>query len=291
MNRHTKAIIAVVIAAIIGSAVAGVTKKGLGEIPPYSFTFFRFLVAALTVLPFFIYQKGHKLIKMREVIPTSLFATVNVLFYIVGLSFTTANIGAVIYAAVPLLTAVILYFFFKERLSKRKEVGIFIGFVGVLFITLLPLFEKGNPFAGNLIGNIFLTIAIISWSFYMVYSKKLQDKYSAFIITTSFIFVSAVASFPLFLLDLQTHPGWWIHVSGWGVFSVLYVAIIITVFNYMLNQYAIKHGGSVLAATMFYVMPVFSFVINFWLLGELLTPGFIVGSLLALVGTYLVVRK
>ena len=59
----------------------------------------------------------------------------------------------------------------------------------------------------------------------------------------------------------------------------------------MLNQYAIKHGGSVLASTMFYVMPVFSFVINFWLLGELLTPGFIFGSLLALVGTYLVVRK
>jgi|SRR6185369_2082215 len=291
MNKRTLALLAVLVSGILGSAVAGITKKALGEIPPYSFTFLRFAVAAICILPFFFYSNGHKISKMRELTPISLFATINVIFFIVGVKYTTANVGSVIYAAVPLLCAVILYFLFKERLSRKKELGLFVGFVGVLFITLLPVLEKGNPFAGNIIGNLLLTTAIISWSFYMVYSKKLHDTYSPFLIIANFIFVSVVATFPLALLDLQTNFGWWNHVGPWGIFAVLYVAIVVTIINYMINQYAIKHGGAVFAGMMFYVSPIFGFVANYFIVGEQLTSGFIFGSLLALVGTYLVVRK
>lgn len=291
MNSNKLALIAVFVAAILGSATAGIAKKGLEEIPPYSYTFLRFAVASLFVLPFLLNNRGKQLLHVRALTPISLFATANVTFFIIGVNYTTANIGSVIYAAVPLLTALIIFIFFKKRLSLSKEVGIGIGFGGVLVITLLPLFEKGNPFAGDLLGNFFLTLAIIMWSFYLVFSKKLQERYSPFLITSYFILLSTIVLLPFFLWELFTQPGWWGQVTGWGIFSVFYVAVIITVLNYTLNQYAIKHGGAVLASTMFYISPVFSFVINFFLLGELLTPGFIFGSLLALLGTYLVVRK
>jgi drug/metabolite transporter (DMT)-like permease len=291
MNSRNIALLAILISSILGSVVAGVTKRGLEEIPPYTFTFLRFFISALCILPFFIYLKGHKVSKMRELVPISLFATINVLFFIIGVKYTTANVGSVIYAAVPLLSAGILFILFKQRLSKRKELGLLIGFLGVLLITLLPIFEKGNPFAGNLLGNVFLTVAIIAWSFYTVYSKKLQEKYSPFLITANFIFVSTVATLPLALLDVQTDFGWWHHVGAWGIFGVLYVAIVITVLNYMLYQYAIRHGGAILAGMMFYITPIFGFVANYFIVGELLTTGFIFGSLLALIGTYLVVRK
>jgi drug/metabolite transporter (DMT)-like permease len=291
MSDKKFAIIAIVVTAILGSAVAGITKKGLEEIPPYSFTFLRFLIATFCVLPFFLRMKGHSVSKMRDIAPISLFATINVIFFIVGVKYTTANMGSVIYVAVPLLTAVILYGFFKERLSRKKEFGLLVGFIGVLFITFLPILEKGNPFAGNLLGNILLTTAITCWSFYLVYSKKLHEKYSSFLITANFIIVSTIATFPLFLLDLQTNFGWWNEVGAWGIFSLLYVAIIITVFNYTLNQYSIKHGGAVFASMMFYVSPVFGFIANYFIVGELLTNGFIFGSIMALIGTYLVVRK
>jgi drug/metabolite transporter (DMT)-like permease len=291
MSDRKIAILSVIAAAILGGAVAGITKRGLYEIPPYSFTFLRFVIASICILPFFLHIKGHKTSKIRDLTPISLFATINVLFFIIGVKYTTANVGSVIYAAVPMLSAVILYIFFKERLSKKKEIGLVIGFIGVLLITLLPLLEKGNPFAGSLLGNAFLTVAIISWSFYMVYSKKLHEKYSPFLITANFIFVSTIVTFPLFLLDFQTNFGWWNNVGAWGIFSIFYVAVVITVFNYMLNQYSIRHGGSILAGMMFYLAPIFGFVANYFIVGELLTTGFIFGSLLALLGTYLVVRK
>lgn len=291
MNSHTIAVVAVFVSAILGSATAGIAKKGLEEIPPYAYTFLRFFVASLVVLPFFLYIKGHKVSKMKELIPTSLLATANVVFFIVGVNLTTANVGVVIYAGVPILVAVILYVLFKKRLSKGKEVGILFGFIGVLLITFLPLLEKGNPFAGTLFGNFLLIIAIILWAFYTVFSKQLQEKYSPFLITCNFIFISTVATVPLLLWDVYTKFGWWEHVGFWGVFSIFYVAVIITIINYMLIQYSIKHGGAIIASTMFYLSPIFGFGINFLLLGELLTPWFIFGSFLALVGTYLVVRK
>lgn len=291
MNSRKIALIAMIVSGILGSATAGVAKKGLIEIPPYSFTFFRFFVAALCVLPFFLKTKGHKSSNLRELIPVSFFATINVLFFILGVHLTTANVGSLIYAAVPMLIAVIQYILYKNRLSSQKELGLGIGFIGVLLITLLPLIEKGNVFSGNIWGNLLLTIAILSWSFYMVFSKKLHEKYSPFLITCNFIFVSTVILFPFFLSDIVTQFGWWQQVDGWGIFSIFYVAVIVTVINYILNQYAIRHGGTILAATMFYISPIFGFIVNFFLLGELLTPGFVVGSLLALVGTYLVVRK
>jgi drug/metabolite transporter (DMT)-like permease len=87
------------------------------------------------------------------------------------------------------------------------------------------------------------------------------------------------------------HQGWWESITIWGVISLFYMGAVITVFGYILHQYAIKHGGPVIASTMFYILPIFGFVINFLLLGELLTPGFIFGCSLAILGTYLVVRK
>lgn len=291
MSGRKIAILAVVIGALISGAAAAISKKGLVEIPPLSLVALRFWVAALCVLPFFIHKRGHKLPQMRVLTPISLFATLNVTFFIVGLNYTTANVGSVIYAVVPLLTAILLYIFYKEKLAQKKILAICIGFVGVAFITMLPLIEKGHPFVGTLLGNLLLALAVISWSFYMAFSKHLQRTFSPLIITSNFVFVSAIVLTPFLLWDIQNHFGWWEHVTGWGIFSVLYMAIPMTLGGYILNQYAIKHGGAILASTTFYLIPLIGFGVNFLLLGELLTPGFILGSLLALLGTYLVVKR
>jgi len=291
MSPRKIAFFAVVIGALLNGASAAFTKKGVTEIPPLTFAMLRLTVASLVILPFFLKQKGHALAPMREITPISLFATLNVIFFVLGMKLTSGNIGAVIYVAVPLVTTLILYFFFKEKLSKHKLLGVLLGFSGGLIITLLPLIEKGNQFSGNLLGNFLLICAITSWSFYLVYSKRLQKKYSPFMVTSNFIFVTTVVLIPFFLWDLQQHFGWWQHVTMWGIGAVFYLGIIITIGAYTLNQYAVKHGGSVFASTTFYLFPIFGFTANFFMLGEHVTTGLILGSVLALIGTSLVMRK
>src|SRR5438046_2507553 len=103
MNSRRIAILAILGAAMFGGAYAGISKKGLTEIPPFTFTFFRLVIASVCVLPFFLRLKENKIANLKKLIPVSLLATGNVVFFIIGVSLTVANAGSLIYAAVPLL--------------------------------------------------------------------------------------------------------------------------------------------------------------------------------------------
>lgn len=291
LTAKQKAFVSVILGTLLTAAIAAVTKKGIHEIPPLSFAFVRFCIASLCVLPFFLKRKKTFIAEIRTVAPVTLFATANIIFFVTGLKLTTANISQIIYAGVPFLTGVIAYIVLKEKLATKKVIGIVVGFIGVLLVTLMPFIEKGKAFSGNISGNLLLMCAAVAWSFYMVYSKKLQRKYSPFLISSSFILITAVLLFPFFLYDLKVNFGWWHHVTGWGIFAVVYMAIIATIVTYFLVQYSIKHGGSVFAAMLFYLVPVLGVLVDFLVLGEKLTPVFTVGGMLALFGIFLVMRN
>ncbi len=289
MSNKQKALIFILLTSILGGATQAVTKIGLAQFPPLSFAFIRFLFAGIIVTPFLLKTNFFK--EFKQLIPFSLLGTINIGFFILGIKTTTATIGQLLYAGVPLLTALFLFLLFKERLTRRKELGILIGFVGVAFVALLPVIDKGAKFSGDLLGNMLIGIGVISWSLYMTYSKKKLQSFSPFVVTSAFIWVTCFALFPLFVIDLVTYPNWWQSLTFSGVLSLSYITIISTVIVYLFNQYAIKHGGSILASMQFYLVPIFAYLSASFLLGEQLTTGLIVGGALALLGVYITTKK
>lgn len=289
MSDKQKAIIFILLASVLGGATQTVAKIGLTSFPPLSFAFIRFLIAGIVVFPFLL--KRNFLKDLRQLIPLSLLGTINIAFFILGIKTTTATIGTLLYAAVPLLTAVFLFVFFRERITRRKEIGIIIGFIGVLFIALLPVIDKGTKFSGDLLGNILIGMAVISWSLYMVYSKRKQHSFSPFIVTSAFIWVTCIALFPLFLTDLISYPNWWHNITLPSILSLGYISIVSTVIVFLLIQYSIKHGGAILASMQYYLLPIVAYISAFFLLGERLTAGLVVGSFLALLGVYITTKK
>ena len=177
------------------------------------------------------------------------------MLFILGMSFATANVGVVIYAGTPLLAGLFLFFFFKEKLQLRKIIGIIVGFLGVLIIVLLPLLGSGET--GSFLGNMILSCSVCIWSLYMVFATRLLKKYSPFTVVSNFIFTTTILLLPFLFWDLEVHAGWWHEVTGWGIAGILYTAIFATIITYILNQYAIKHGGAVFASTTFLYNPSF----------------------------------
>lgn len=289
MNDKQKAIIFILLVSILGGATQAVTKIGLVSIPPLSFAFVRFLIAGIVISPFLF--KKNFLKSLWQLIPFSLLGTINIAFFIIGIKTTTATIGTILYAGVPLLSALFLFLLFRKRLSTRKELGIVLGFFGVGLVALLPIIEKSSRFSGDLLGNMLITIGVISWSLYMVYSKKKLKTFSPFVITAAFIWVTCIALFPLFLIELFFYHDWWKDITLSGALSLGYISVISTIIVYLLNQYAIKHGGSILASMQYYLVPIFAYVFAFFLLGEQLTIGIITGSFLALLGVYITTKK
>jgi drug/metabolite transporter (DMT)-like permease len=289
MSDKQKAIILILLGSVLGGATQAVIKIGLVNFPPLSFAFVRFVIAAIIISPFLFKTSFFR--DFKKLIPFSLLATINIALFVIGIKTTTATIGTLLYAGVPLLTALFLFVFFKERLSKRKGIGIIIGFIGVIFIALLPIIEKGTKFSGDLPGNIFIGIAVISWSLYMAFSRRKLESFSPFVITAVFIWVTCIALFPFFLADLRSYPNWWNNLTIPSVISVLYSSIISTILAFLLNQYVIKYGGVILASMHYYLLPIFAYLAAFFLLGEMLTTGLVMGSILALLGVYITTKK
>lgn len=280
MDNKVKAIIVILIGAIIGGAVSPVTKIGLVKIPPFSFSFIRFFLASICLLPFFLKAKIRFDKDFAHLIFLSLLPTVNVALFVLGLKTTTASIGQMLYAGAPIITGVISFTFFKNKLSYKKWIYILMGLVGVFLAILLPLIEKNSLYAGDLRGNILISLGVFLFTIYLVCSKQYQKKYSPLVISSVFIFLSTVVFFFLSFLEFSSNNTWWINLSPSSIFAVFYVSVPGTVLAYILVQYAVKFGGSLLASLSYYLLPVFTYIFAFILLGEKLTTGLIVGTLL-----------
>ena len=196
-----------------------------------------------------------------------------------------------IYVFVPIMTAVISYFLIKERFTPKKIAGLFLGFSGIVLVVLLPLIGEPSLLKGNLSGNLLILAGATLFSFYPVFSKKLQTKYSPAYLTVVFIAVTTLLHALLFPIELATQPQSIQSVSLNAWLALIYVAAFGTTALYLLTQYAIKHGSATIGATILYLLPIATFAWAAILLGEKLTPGLIFGGLMVLSGAFLVTQS
>jgi len=281
-------IILIFLTAFLGGGIGTFTKISITEIPPLFFTLFRFVFAALVLLPFIIKNKNFHFNSFKKIFFVSLLATANVTLFVFGARKTTATISQMLYAAVPLIAGIFSFSLFKEKLSSKKIFGIIIGFVGVLVIILLPVLGQKNMFNGDLIGNLIIFVAVCSFSLYSVLSKKIQNKFTPLEITMVFILTTILVEVLLIPFSLTSNYGWLTHLSFKAIFGVAYVGIIGTGIYYLIYQFAVKHSTPVVASMTFYLQPIFAFLWAAALLGEKLTTGFIFGVILAFIGVMLV---
>lgn len=283
--KRNQSLFLIVFIAFIGGGMSPFIKVSAKEIPPIFFTLIRFLLAGVILLPLFIRKESFKKIKNPQTLALiAIFGAGNVAISVFGIKLTTASISQTLYAVVPIFAGILSYFILKERLNNRKIFGMFLGFSGVLLIIFLPVLGKGSPFSGNLLGNFLVMIAVASFSFYTVLSKKFQKDYSPLALTSMFILITILTQAIISPIELRAHPLWWQHISMMAIIGLLYVGIIGTAFYYLLYQYAIKRATPVVASMVLYLQPIFSFVWAFFLLGEKLTASLIFGVILTFIG-------
>jgi drug/metabolite transporter (DMT)-like permease len=290
-SSRTKAIFSVVLAAIIGGGIPVMGKIGLSIIPPYTFTFFRFLLASLCLFPFI-----HPLPKiprqiLGKIILISLLGTGNVTLFALGVRYTTATISQLLYAVVPVISLILVRLLYKENFSNQKIIGVITGFFGVLLLILLPVIAKGSAFSGTLQGNLTILTAVFSFSFYSVLSKKYQQYVTPQLLTFIFAITTLCVLLPFALNDFYVNPLWIYHLSSASIASTLYVGIMGGAVYYLLYQYAIKHGGPVVASLTMFLQPIAAYTWAVLLLHEKLTTGIFFGAILIILGARLVTME
>lgn len=291
IESKTLALLAILISVILGGGVPALTKMLMAEMPPFSYTFIRFFIASLVLLPLFIRNKPSIHKDFYKVILFSLLLSANVILAPIGVTYTTATIAQTLYIFVPIIVAILSYFFFAERFTKQKVIGIVLCFVGAAYIILLPVIAKGTPFSGGLWGNVITIIAVLFTALYTIFSKPFQKHYTPIQLTSLFVFITCGISFFFLLSDLHTYPKWWENISTSAIVSLIYIAVLGTSLWYLLYQYAVKHGSPFIASMALYLQPMATVVWSFFLLGEQLTPLLLLGAAIAFSGVYLTLKK
>ncbi len=211
----------------------------------------------------------------------------NIALFYWGLRTTTASATAIIYATVPLIVALAAPKLIGEIITRNKLIGIILGLAGAVFIAILPIVEHGQQLSGDVGGNLLVFVAALCWSGYTIGSRHMlaTKQTTPMTMTSVSIFVST-AVFALFSA-FQWKPEYLAALSGINIIIIVQLGVFVTVLTYLLFQWVIKHSSASTASLNQYLQPVFSLTFNMFFLGERLTVGFWIGSVIVFSGVFL----
>ena len=115
----------------------------------------------------------------------------------IGLRFTPVFVYNTINNLSPIFVIALSYLFLREKVSRHSMVGVAICICGVLVIGGSEIFKSG---LGNLGGLILPTCAALSFSIYLIVSRKLRSDYSLMPLMFILFSIAAVLQFIICLV-------------------------------------------------------------------------------------------
>jgi len=217
----------------------------------------------------------------------SLFGVViNQLFFIGGLSLTTASNTSLLAVMIPVFALAVGSLAGLERLTAIKVIGIVLAAVGVI-ILIDP--RKASFSSQTTIGDLFIVINSLAYGIYVATSKAAIMRNGVFrSMMWVFIFASVIC-IPLGAWSLSTIDISAVEMRIWLI--VLWIGIGATAAPYLLNALALSKVDPSIVAVFVYLQPLIGFTLAVIFLGESIDSKFIAAAVLIFIGVFLVTRK
>jgi len=255
----------------------------LVELHPTTITFFRVLIGGLTLIIVSILVKGLETLRVngffkRLVILGALLAAG---WYFLFQAMKLIPIGAAVlinYLA-PVFVAVLAPSVLHERLEKKIAIAIVLSILGVFLISYQGL-GSGEL---NILGIIFGLLAAMSYGVFVIYSKQTLVKLSYYTVAMYSYLVSALILSPsLLLIKSPLSPNSLILLFLMGVLNT---GVAVTLYLKGLRSLKAQE-----AATITYLEPLSAIIFGYFMLGQEISIGIILGGALILTSQYLVVK-
>ena len=272
---------------LIGGASSALVKYAGSQIDPILLVAFRSVLAAVIVLPFLKRAELQALLK-KPLIPTIagiLFAA-NWITFAFGIQRTSIVVGQLVYVPTSLIVAFFGFLLLKEKLTKKQIIGLVFSITGIIFLIFQSYREQNILSFGTPIGNILIVLGLLTWSSYLLLTRKISKEYKPLtIIFTDFV-VSGFVSF-LLVPFLVSQP---INIAIFStqlVLSIVAIALVSSVLFFFLNQWLVKHASAFTASLILYPSTLSAAVYGVVFFKEQLEPALLIGGLMILVGVFL----
>ena len=292
MNKRTIALFAAFAATSIFGFNHTIAKELMPDVlSPNALLYCRVVGAAICFWFISLFLKNEK-IEVKDfklIIICAFFGMgLNMITALNGLYNSTPINSAIITTLAPIFIFLISVIIIKEKITRIKYVGVFIGFCGTL--TLILLNEKSISSAPNInLGNFYLFINSISYALYFVLVKPLTKKYSMITIMKWLFLFSIFINMPFGLIEFTEIN--WVEISGVSLLKISYVVICTTFLVYLLNLYALKNLKASTVGMFIYLQPVIGILFAIYRGADKLTVADATSVLLVFIGVYLVSKK
>ncbi|HEY9688045.1 MAG TPA: DMT family transporter [Coleofasciculaceae cyanobacterium] len=251
-------------------------KLLLRDITPPEFILLRFVLTAVIVVLIERLFIKHRLPSGSDLLKVVGLGVVGVflvqILVVWGLHYTTAFHSALIMSTIPILTLLFGIVTRRETFNLQKMLGIVIGFAGVAIL----LFSKNHGAVlppSYLVGDLIVMLNAVAFSWFLLGSQKMLQKYSAFPFMAYCYIVSAIMFSILFVGENKLSIG----TSGLGFVSrldlgnwllIAYVVVFASIGSYTLNNYALQRVTPSIVAVYMFIQPVISAITGSYLLNE-----------------------
>lgn len=264
-------------------------KASLNFMGPFTYSSFRFGTGALTMFIILLLLRLGMPEKRywKHLFIIGLLQTAAVfLFVMFAMEFVDAGKSSVLLYSMPIWSSLLAAKFLQEKLNFLKMIGLFLGFIGLIFIVGWDIFNISNPQV--IFGELLIILAAICWGianvYYRIHLKDLPHMQTAayqMLFGTIIIFIFAVFKEwgePI-VLNLES------------IYYILYTGILASALCFTVWYIIIDKIDMATATISTLLVPVFGLIFSHLLLGEKLTMGILIGSILIISGIIVSTRK
>jgi drug/metabolite transporter (DMT)-like permease len=281
----------IIVGVVWGTTYFGI-RVAVETIQPWFITSIRQGIAALIIFVLLLFKKqfawiGWEKFKVQFIL--------SILMLVFANSFTTiaeqtipSGLTSIMSAMSPVIVFMGSVLFRIQKPSWKGFFGVLLGFFGVVFIFRNGLSDILDP--NYKIGITYLSIAILSWSIAVLYSKKHAHQTNN--ITLNLFYQFSIASLIqlilAFIFSSDADTSLW---SFRSFAAVIYLAVFGSVIAFLAYYYALQRVSAVRVSVLNYVNTIIAIFLGWLLLDEVITIDFIIAAILIMSGVFIINYK
>jgi len=280
-------------AVIVWGASFIATKVALQDISPITFVWLRFLMGVLILGVAVILHRQFTLPDKKEWAYFALLGFLGITFHqwlqSNGLQTSEAGTTAWTVSTTPVFMALLGWILLKEQPGWIKNLGILLAFLGVLVVVSKGDFRAVSIGSFGAPGDFLILISAVNWAVFSALSRRGLKSHPAslmmfYVMLFGWLFTSCLflATKGYFEIGNLTSDGW---------IGVAFLGIFCSGLAYIAWYDALKALPTAQTGVFLYIEPLVAVVVAFFVLGEAITPGSLIGGAVILFGVWLVNRS
>jgi len=252
---------------------------------PLTIVLFRLGISASIILVYATLAKQLRFPDKQDLKALLLLAFFEPFLYFMGESYglrhLSPTVGAVIIATIPLVAPFAGYFFNQEKVTVRNMLGILISFSGVTLV----IYEMGMGLTASPLGVTLQFSAVFSAVGYTVVLHRISRRMN----NISIIFFQGIIGFVYFLpfwLTFEAKSFFNTPYNAPAMLAIVKLALFASTLAFIFFTYSVRHMGITKSNMFINIVPVFTALFAWQVLGETLSVQKLVGISIVISGLF-----